>query len=200
LTEDLLEKIDDDSRGETLVQYQPQDSLKKKSLVTRILGSKKKIVLVVLIIVFIAGTMAGSWFFFFKGTGQERPTSIETNDAQENGKTALEQSDKEGEIVFDDIVEFEPFERINLKGNSAMGLISLTLSLELMDHRYRKQMYSMQDRIRKIVMGQVREMGWLELRNPEGKIKLKYELLKRINSIFPKVMVRNVYFTEFIMQ
>ncbi len=81
-----------------------------------------------------------------------------------------------------------------------MGLINLDISLELMDHRYRKQVVSMQDRIRKIIMGQVREMRWLELRAPEGKIQLKYELLKRINSIFPKVMVRNIYFTNLIMQ
>ncbi|OQY52181.1 MAG: hypothetical protein B6230_03160 [Desulfobacteraceae bacterium 4572_89] len=200
MTEDLLEEIDEDSRGETLLQDQAQDTLKKKSLVKRMLGSKKKLVLVVLIVVFMAGTMAGAWFFFFKGSGQKGPTSIETKDTQESGKTALDQPDKEYEMVFDDIVEFEPFERINLKGNSSVGLVSITLSLELMDHRYRKQMYAMKDRIRKIVMGQVKEMEWLELRNPEGKIKLKYELLKQINSIFPKVMVRNIYFTEFIMQ
>ncbi|MBU3953420.1 MAG: flagellar basal body-associated FliL family protein [Proteobacteria bacterium] len=58
----------------------------------------------------------------------------------------------------------------------------------------------MQEKIRKIIMGQVREMGWLELRNPEGKLQLKYDLLGRINALFPRVMVRDVYFTNLIMQ
>ncbi len=103
-------------------------------------------------------------------------------------------------MVFEDIIELEPFERIRLKSSSTMSLISMNLSLELIDHQYRKQVFSMEERIRKIITGQVEEMTWLELRNPEGKIMLKYNLLKRINSIFPKAMVRNIYFTNFIMQ
>jgi flagellar FliL protein len=58
----------------------------------------------------------------------------------------------------------------------------------------------MEDRIRTIVTQQVGTMTWLELRNPEGKIMLKYNLLKRINAVFPKPMVHNIYFTTFIMQ
>ena len=200
MTEDLLEEIDEDNRGETLIQDQSQNPLKKRSLATRILGSKKKLVLVILIGIFVTSTMAGIWFFFFKGSTQDSASSMETKATQESVQAVLDNTDKIDEIIFEDIVELEPFERIQLKGNSAMGLISLKISMELTDHRYRKQMYSMQDRIRKIVMGQVGEKGWPELRNPEGKIKLKYELLTRINSIFPKVMVRNIYFTEFIMQ
>ena len=202
MTEELLEEIDENSKGDSqdMVQANSQGPLKKKSLVKRVLGSKKKLALAILTGVFLTGTMAGIWFFFFKGDSQKSNIPGDTKDTQEIVQAALDQPDKKDEIIFEDIVEFEPFERIHLKGNSAMGLVSVTLSLELMDHRYRKQMYSMQDRIRKIVMDHVREMVWLELRNPEGKIKLKYKLLKEINAIFPKVMVRNIYFTEFIMQ
>jgi flagellar FliL protein len=145
--------------------------------------------------------LAGSWFFFLREPSEQKapgngPSAMEENrDAGESDQPAQLE-----EIVFEDIVALEPFERIPLKVNSAMGLISLDISLELMDHRYRKQVVSMQDRIRKIIIGQVREMKWIELRTPEGKIQLKYELLKRINSIFPKVMVRNIYFTNLIMQ
>ena len=147
--------------------------------------------------VFLVSTFSGVWFFFFRGSPEEASLS--------NGRSATEEkapgeSDQIAEIIFEDIIELEPFERIRLKTNSAMGLVSLNISLELSDHRYRKQVYSMEDRIRKIIIGQVREMRWLELRNPEGKIHLKYELLKRLNSIFPKVMVRNIYFTNLIMQ
>ena len=58
----------------------------------------------------------------------------------------------------------------------------------------------MEGRIREIITNQLEEMMWLELRNPEGKIILKYNLLKRMNAIFPKLTVRNIYFTYFIMQ
>ncbi len=104
------------------------------------------------------------------------------------------------EIVFDDVVDLDPFERIPLKRNTAMGMVSINLSLELMDHRYRKQVHTLTDSIRKIVIDQVAEMGWLELRNPEGKLLLKYRLLTQINALFPSPTVRNVYFTYFVMQ
>jgi flagellar FliL protein len=81
-----------------------------------------------------------------------------------------------------------------------MGLISMNLSLELTDPKYKKQIYTMEGRIREIITSQLEGMTWLELRNPEGKIILKYNLLKRINPIFPKLTVRNIYFTYFIMQ
>jgi flagellar FliL protein len=199
LTEDLLEEMDEDitDASPDMVESNSQDPLEKKTFIKQMLGSKKNLFLVILAALFLIGTIGGVWFFFFKGPLQEDPAFNETMDTQESIQATL---DKKDEIIFEDILEFEPFERISLKENSAMGLISLTLSLELMDYRYRKQMFSMQDRIRKIVKGQVGEMEWLELRGPEGKIKLKYELLKRINSIFPKVMVRNIYFTDFIMQ
>ncbi|MCP4718048.1 MAG: flagellar basal body-associated protein [Desulfobacteraceae bacterium] len=194
MTEDLLEEMDGDMEDDSLDRAETKS---KKSFVKRLLGSKKRLFLILLIAVFLVSTFLGVWFFFLRGSPEEASLS--------NGRSATEEkapgeSDQIAEIVFEDIIELEPFERIRLKTNSAMGLVSLNISLELSDHRYRKQVYSMEDRIRKIIIGQVREMRWLELRNPEGKIHLKYELLKRLNSIFPKVMVRNIYFTNLIMQ
>ena len=137
---------------------------------------------------------AGAWFFFFKAGPKEEQAIIVVE------KRIEEIAAKEQEIIFEDIVELEPFERIPLKSSSTMGLISMNLSLELTDPRYKKQIFTMEGRIREIITNQLEEMMWLELRNPEGKIILKYNLLKRINAIFPKLTVRNIYFTYFIMQ
>ncbi len=192
MTEDLQEEMDGEMEGETseMVRESSRAPSGKETLVKRLLGRKKRLLLILVIGGVLIGMLAGSWFFFSKGSPEQAPLA--------NGESG--QAAQIEEIVFEDIVVLEPFERIGLKTNSAMGSVNLDVSLELMDHRYRKQVVSMEDRIRKIIMGQVREMRWLELRTPEGKIQLKYVLLKRINSIFPKVMVRNVYFTNLIMQ
>jgi flagellar FliL protein len=141
--------------------------------------------------------ITGAWFFLSdKGSedGLEDQHVIDTND---NMQTALPQ---EPEIIFEDIIDFEPFEFVRLKSGSAMGTISVNLSLELTDQRFRKQIYTMEDEIRDVITEQIAKMDWLELRNPEGKIMLKYNMIKRINSMFPKATVRNIYFTYFIMQ
>lgn len=206
MTEDLQEEIDGEMEGENseIVRESSGEPSGKKTLIKRLVGSKKRLLLILGIGGVLMGMLAGGWIFFFRGSPEQATLA--------NGESAMEESRASNgsgepgqpaqieEIVFEDIIVLEPFERIRLKTNSAFGSVILDVSLELMDHRYRKQVVSMEGRIRKIIMGQVREMRWLELRNPEGKIQLKYELLKRINSIFPKVMVRNVYFTNLIMQ
>ena len=163
----------------------------------KLLSNRRRLVIIIaggLVLILLAGGL----LFFFSGSKDEVSPSPEN--AAMTDKEIQAALDKKPDIVFEDIVVLEPFERIALKGSSAMKLISIGISLELTDHRYRKTVVTVEDRLRKIVQGQVREMTWLELRNPEGKIRLKYELLQRMNSIFPKVTIRNIYFTNFLMQ
>jgi len=202
LTEDLLEEMDGDMADESLApgQVPSQEPTGKMFFIKRLLVNKKRLVLMVGFGVVLIGILAGGWFFFLKGDDPLEPNEIPATQqgvqagGNESGSDIIE------EIVFEDIIVLAPFERIRLKGGSVMMLISLNVSLELMDLGYKTQVFSAQERIRKMVEGQVQEMKWGELRNPEGKIHLKYELLTRINSIFPKVMVRNIYFTNLIMQ
>lgn len=210
MTEDILNKMNDEVDDDSLENI-PGDSSKDssdgigdvkkessiKKIFKKIFRSKKAIIIMAISFVLLTSLVIGVWFFFFKASPEKGEDVQNTIAARKDvkGKPA-----REDEVVFEDIVNLEPFEHIHLKKNSTMALISMNLSLELTDSRFRKQVYTMEDRIRKIVTGQLEEMTWLELRNPEGKIMLKYDLLKRINSIFPKTMVRNIYFTYFIMQ
>ncbi len=167
---------------------------KIKEFVKKIFGSKKSIIIIAVSFVLFIVLCAGAWFLFFKSTPEDEPNNIVAE------KMVEDTASSEQEIVFEDVVELEPFDRIPLKTSSSMGLLTISLSLELTDQRYRKQIFTMEERIREIITSQIQEMTWLELRNPEGKIILKYNLLKRINSIFPKLTIRNIYFTYFIMQ
>ena len=204
LTEDLLEEMDGDGEEGSLgmMRAQSQASVEKKSFVQRFSVVKKKHLFILVAGVVLVGMLAGGAFFFLGGT-KEKVSGPGTQVVEKTSQASPDKSvnpDITGEVFFEDIIALEPFERIPLKGNSAMQFVSLDISLELIDHTQRKQVESMQEKIRKIIMGQVREMGWLELRNPEGKLQLKYDLLGRINALFPRVMVRDVYFTNLIMQ
>ena len=190
--EDLTDDDADDPDGEKTSENKILSRLKEK-IPAKLRTKKAMIILGAACLLFILLT-AGLIFIVFGG--EEEPDQIPPVDQAgiESGTI------QEQEIIFEDIVELAPFERISLKTSSTMGLISLTLALELTDYRYRKQIYAMEVRLRQIVETQVAEMTWLELRNPEGKIRLKYDLINRMNSLFPKTTVRNIYFTYFIMQ
>jgi len=189
VAEDLLDEMEEGGDGNGR-------SSGMKMRLKRLLGNKKRLIIFFLAIVLVLSSAAGGWFLFFSGDGDD--TGAEPTVTQQDAIQA--DSGQEEEIIFEDIVVLEPFERIPLKSGSTMGLISLEIALELTDHRYRKQVYTVQDRLSRVVEGRVRQMAWLELRTPEGKIRLKYELLKQMNSIFPKVTIRNIYFINFLMQ
>ncbi|MCP3941206.1 MAG: flagellar basal body-associated FliL family protein [Desulfobacteraceae bacterium] len=223
LLDDMEEEMEDESLGEASLDEAPldeatsdgqskdgvesQESSGKKSFaeglggLKKLLGAKKKLVLISGIILFFVVILGVVGSLFFGGSPEDSNVSNDisvTQAARVSGGSV--KTDIITTIVFENIIELEPFERIRLKSNSVMGLVSLDLSMELIDLSYKEQVVSMQEKIRKIIIGQVREMRWLELRNPEGKIHLKYELLKKFNALFPKVMVRDIYFTNLIMQ
>lgn len=184
LRDDLYDEEDSKNSSPSGIKEKITGKLKSKKVLIIIGGS---------LFVLVSVIFAILYFIFFNSSKEESLLSEE--------QPLIEQSrSQEPEIVFEDIVALEPFELIRLKTSSTMGLISLNVSLELTDHRLRKQVYTMEDQLRQIVETQVAEKTWLELRNPDGKIRLKYELLKRMNSLFPKATVRNIYFTYFIMQ
>lgn len=206
---DILEEAMDDD----LMDDGPKDSMKasgdvkKVSLINnlsekfqilykKILTLKKIMIITVVLVVCILLMGTGVLIFFFSGTDEvlENP-GVSVHQASNQNSLKIVQ-----EIAFEDIVELEPFERIPLKTSSSMKMISINMALELVDKKERNQIYPVEEHIRQIVMDQMANMTWLELRSPEGKIRLKYDLLKQMNSLFPKTTVRNVYFTYFVMQ
>lgn len=217
MADDILDELEDDFNDELSdvleedeaedEESEEADENKKKSLISKVLtpfklimqkvfGSTKAIIITAVSFVLMISVAVVFWLFVFKESQEDllKPQQAELIVVD---SASIEQ---EREIIFEDIVELEPFERIKLKTSSTMGRVSLHVALELTDARYRKQIYSMEDRIRTIVTQQVGNTTWLELRNPDGKIMLKYNMLQRVNAIFPEVTVRNIYFTFFIMQ
>lgn len=167
-------------------------SVRIKGIGKTFFSSKKAVMITAAGIILLIGGIAGALFFFGNS-----PESDQNTQEKEAAQAAAPLT---APAVFEDIVALRPFERIRLKESSSMKHISINLSLELTDSRHKQEVHAMEDKIRQIVTTQVERMSWLELRNPEGKIMLKYDLLKRINSIFPETVIRNIYYTNFLMQ
>ncbi len=189
MAEDLLEKTKEGSAGELLDSNGASSGKKKRRF-----GNKKKLIIFFLSLVLLMSVVAGVWFFFFS---KDKETTNTERSGTESIPVNLEPEEK---IVFEDIVVLESFDRISLKSGSVMGLITLELALELIDHQYRKQVYTVQDRLRRVVTDTLGQRTWMELRTPEGKIRLKYDLLSQMNKVFPKVTIRNIYGINFLMQ
>lgn len=145
----------------------------------------------------LGGIAAGLWFFFFKKDAAGTDADINVSPAvQSTQSTAMPEED----TVFEEIIHLGLFERVPLKENANMSLVSVDISLELVDTKSRHEVLSAAPNLRSVVERQMAEFTWMELRNSDGKIRLKYQLLREMNSQLGQVLIRNVYFRHFIMQ
>jgi len=166
---------------------------------------KKLLTLKMIIIYCIVFVLAGAsffawWFFFLKGSDKisldKAKQAAQTVQAEKNG-------DKKNKPQFKNIVELAPFVKIKLKPSGNFSLITMSIALQLADNNMRQTIEADKSIIRKIITHETEKMTWFVLRNPEGKLKLKYNLIKTINSALSKssnAKINNLYFTNFIMQ
>lgn len=147
----------------------------------------------VLLLVTAAGVAV--WLFFLRapdpGESPVVPPGVEAVD-----KAAAEPA----EPRFKDIVVVEPFERIMLKPGGNMTSVTLAVSLELILPGMRQEIDANMASIRGIIERTTGETNWSDLRSAQGKLALKLKLIKRINQRLAGAGIRDVFFTNLIMQ
>lgn len=199
--EDALEDILNASAGKTSPARgkgpKPGLIVKVKQKLKVFSISKKVLMISLVAILLISGLTVGGVLFLKK-----KPEKVqEAHDQIEQKKEEVKiESHLPKGPEFNDIVTLKSFEHLLLKEDSDMKAIRLSLSLELFDSRDKQKVEAAQEKIGQIIEQKMKQMTWQDLRDVEGKIKLKYDLLKQINAIFPEIMIRNIFFTNFIMQ
>lgn len=151
-------------------------------------GGKKKLIIIlipVLLLVLGGGGFFAYKTFFAKEDKEKQPEKIakEIKNAEEHG------------------VELEVGTFVaNLADKDADRYIKVTIIMEVQDEKVKeeatKRMPQIKDSINTLLFTKTSE----ELKSPEGIEKLKEEIIKRTNAILPLGGVKDVYFTEFIIQ
>ena len=126
-----------------------------------------------------------------------------TGAVKESGRQTEQGSVNSGQIevkVSSNIVVLDPFEKIPLKNSKTMGYLNVHIAIELADTGFSDLLNRDLYEVRQVIEETAGEMSWFQLRSPEGKINLKYKLIKKINSLYTGTVVQNLYFTSFLMQ
>lgn len=89
---------------------------------------------------------------------------------------------------------------VNLAGQVPARYLRTTLSLGLTSEKDKEDLKQLSGPIRNAIIMYLTERKVEELLDPEGKTKLRSDLLKQINTAVGKKMVLNVYFKEFLIQ
>lgn len=149
-------------------------------------GKKKLIILIVPVLLLLLGGGFGAYkFFLSKDKTEKEPEKItkEIKSAEDHGVDL-----EVGTFV------------ANLADKDADRYIKVTIIMQVEDEKVKeeatKKLPQIKDSINTLLFTKTSD----ELKSPEGIERLKEEIIRRTNAILPLGGVKDIYFTEFIIQ
>ena len=149
-----------------------------------------------LILLAIVAIMLGAgghmvWTSLMKGKYQEK------NEAPRVSKSNSTSKEDETKMVF-------PLESfiVNLADNTGLGkrYLKVTLAMEVNEEDEKKMVEAHTAELRDTILLLLSSRSFKEISTMDGKLELKQALLSRINQAIGRVVVRKLYFTEFVVQ
>ena len=151
-------------------------------------GGKKKLIIILIpvLLLILGGGGFAAYKFLFAPEDEEKPAEKITKEVKNVEEHGVE-------------VEVGTF-IANLADKDADRYIKVTIVMEVQDEKVKeeatKRMPQIKDSINTLLFTKTSE----DLKSSEGIEKLKEEIIRRINAILPTGGVKDVYFTEFIIQ
>ncbi len=154
-------------------------------------GSLKLIIIIVAVLAVLGGGGVVAWVKFIApaiGAG---------------GESAKEEVEKAGseetEISIGSMFPLDPF-ILNLKGEGGKRFLKLTLELEMSDAKLNNEITSNLPKIKDSILFLLSDKTFKDIYTVEGKFRLRDEITTRINRFLVTGHIRNIYFTEFVIQ
>ncbi len=160
----------------------------KKGLVKKLLGNKLVLIGVAAVLVLAIGGGA-AWYFFFS-TPAKPPATL-----AQNGVPPLPAAPPN--VTFFDVPDII----VNIQSaDAAPSYLKLSLSLELDAPEEKAGIQALMPRVVDQFQGYLRELRMDDLRGSAGVMRLKEELLRRINAAAAPYRVRDVLLKQMIVQ
>ncbi len=98
-----------------------------------------------------------------------------------------------------EIFALEPFV-VNLADPKGRRYLKVQLKLEIENPEALERTQKAAPKLRDLVIIMLTSLTFEEVMTPEGKIRIRDELLERFNQVMRPDRVKNIYFTEFVVQ
>lgn len=155
-------------------------------------AKKRSTILIFLIPLVFVMVVGGGGFFAY--------TKLFASAAEElkPGKAAkAENPGKEGAVG--PMMAFQPFV-VNLAGNGGKRYMKLNLEAELSSPEQNEELKKRLPQVRDAIILLLSSKNFADIQDIGGKNKLREELISRVNGLLKTGKIRNVYFTEFVVQ
>lgn len=169
-------------------------------------GKKKggKLMLVVGLVVLLAAGAAGAWYAGLLPIGTANDAEHAADD--EHGAAASHASAKAGDHgkgggpgTVGSMRPLDPF-LANLADEAQSRYLKMTLQVEFVGAEAPPAFDARLPQIRDVILTLVTSKTFADIRTPEGKERLREDVIDRINHVLAQDAVKSVYFTEFIVQ
>ncbi len=114
----------------------------------------------------------------------------------EEKMSAEEQAPKQ---FIGEIYAMEPFV-VNLADPKGKRYLKIKIELELESPEAVAQAEKVSPKLRDMVIMMLTSLTFEDVMTPEGKIRIRDELFERFNQIMRPERIKNIYFTEFVVQ
>lgn len=151
-------------------------------------GKLKLIVLALVVLAILGGGGFAAWKFFLQPP--EKPVEGE-------GNTTADPS--EPQIIPAQMVTLEPFV-VNLSDPMGRRYLKITMDVEMADVASVAELNAVMPRVKDTLLLLLSSKSFADISTLDQKLELKNDIVDRLNQIVGKAKVRNVYFTEFVIQ
>jgi flagellar FliL protein len=157
-----------------------------------------KLPLIIALVVVLAAAGGAAWYFgLLPGSTAKEPegeahasaTAAEGEHGKGGGKGASVGSMR----------PLDPF-LANLADETSSRYLKMSLQVEFVDADPPAAFDARLPQIRDVILTLVTSKTFADIRTPEGKERLREDVIDRINHVLAKEAVKSVYFTEFIVQ
>ena len=144
-------------------------------------AKRKRILLIPILVLLLGGGGGVAYFFLFAKKGEEKK----------------EKSDIVSQVgVMVDLGVFT----VNLADRQAEVYARIAITMEVSDEKVKAEVDKRLPIIKDAVIDVISSKTSDFVKSPEGRESLRLELIRRINVILVEGGVRNIYFTEFVVQ
>ena len=157
-------------------------------------GGGSKTLLIVIIAAFLLFMLvAGAGFFIlWKKLPGSANTKIES--AEQTTK-----KEKSPQIEVGPVLEMQAFV-VNLADPEGNRFLRVKMSLEIKDQELLEKMDKQRVRLRDKILTILSSKKYLDVNSVQGKSDLRAEIITALDGIFGKGAVKNVYFSEFVVE
>lgn len=163
-------------------------------------GGKKKLLILLLAVLLLGAAGGGAAYYFLvlkKQEEQEQPGGNATANAtveKPKPPPELEELAKPG--IFVPIGDFV----VNLADTDVQRFVKVSITIEVVNEQVQNQVNQYMPAIKDAIIDLISSKYYKDIRTPEGRERLKIELLKRLNALLPEGGIKAVYFTSFVVQ